>query len=441
MRKEMMMRKIFAALAALLFAFAFAPPAIAQANVQSAVSPEVWAALQLCDFDKLFYFKTATCPVGDPPPLAVPTGSLEVRTAIASQWSDDLSVTNLSTTAFHKCDNDGSVRPNSQPCSAAPDLVGAYRQICGSAGVNYDDMLAFPGQPGKSHLHQYYGQQANAYSTYLSLRAGKTSTCAYGLYPGNLSSYWMPALLDGAGGVVQPDVVPIYYKRLPASSPLCGDPATGHKGFCIGIPTRFKEIVGYNMAGGWTKGQTHDGTRQMGFICNGVTGKLETLKEALDACPVGGTLIISIEFPACTDGRVDSPDHRGHVSYAILNKNTGQTACPLSHPNLMPTLSVKPQYRVTAALKAAGRLSCDPTGTVNCIHFDYVEAWAERLRQEWIDNCINKLLNCSGGNLGDGRQLIGAAQPYYTVNGALTPLWLNPNPVIPVPPMPTMPGM
>ena len=25
----------------------------------------------------------------------------------------------------------------------------------------------------------------------------------------------------------------------------------------------------------------------------------------------------------------------------------------------------------------------------------------------WTDNCINKLLNCSGGNLGNGKQING----------------------------------
>jgi hypothetical protein len=27
----------------------------------------------------------------------------------------------------------------------------------------------------------------------------------------------------------------------------------------------------------------------------------------------------------------------------------------------------------------------------------------------WTDNCINKMLNCSAGDLGNGRQLKGAA--------------------------------
>jgi hypothetical protein len=238
----------------------------------------------------------------------------------------------------------------------------------------------------------------------------------------------MPALLDGQGNVVQPHVVPIYYKRFPSSYPECGDPrdvANRRVGICTGIPTRFNMIAGSNMAGGWTLNQRHDFGRQMGYKCNGITDAKETLREALDACPVGGTLIIDVNFPECFDGRVDSPDHRSHVAYASYG-DWGYLRCPFTHPFLMPQLHVAPQYPVTAALKATGRLSCGD----DCLHFDYREAWTERLRKAMETNDMDGHKNASGGDLGDGQQLIGAQQPEYG--------WTNPNPVVPVPPMPTM---
>jgi len=39
----------------------------------------------------------------------------------------------------------------------------------------------------------------------------------------------------------------------------------------------------------------------------------------------------------------------------------------------------------------------------------------------WEDGCINKGLDCSGGDLGNGLQLVGASQPSYG--------WVNPNPI------------
>ena len=42
--------------------------------------------------------------------------------------------------------------------------------------------------------------------------------------PLNRSGYWMPAMLNGAGYVVRPDYVMIYYKRRPATDPIVLQP-------------------------------------------------------------------------------------------------------------------------------------------------------------------------------------------------------------------------
>ena len=108
------------------------------------------------------------------------------------------------------------------PASAAPDVVGAFRFVCSAGQLLHDDPIVYPGQPGKSHLHQFFGNTgANASSTYASLRKSGQSTC---MSPLNRSAYWMPAMLDGKGNVVRPDHVTIYYKRRPASDPKCSLP-------------------------------------------------------------------------------------------------------------------------------------------------------------------------------------------------------------------------
>ena len=110
-----------------------------------------------------------------------------------------------------------------------------------------DDPIVYPGQPGASHLHQFYGNtSADAYSTYSSLRENGSSTC---MSPLNRSAYWMPALLNGAGYVVRPDYVAIYYKRRPASDPKCGGLGTvvGAEGTCVPLPNGLRFIFGFNM--------------------------------------------------------------------------------------------------------------------------------------------------------------------------------------------------
>ena len=42
------------------------------------------------------------------------------------------------------------------PKSAAPDVVGAFRFVCTAGQVLKDDPIVYPGQPGKSHVHQFY---------------------------------------------------------------------------------------------------------------------------------------------------------------------------------------------------------------------------------------------------------------------------------------------
>ena len=61
------------------------------------------------------------------------------------------------------------------PASAAPDVVGAFRFVCSAGQLLHDDPIVYPGQPGKSHLHQFYGNTgANASSTIGT--PGSTST-------------------------------------------------------------------------------------------------------------------------------------------------------------------------------------------------------------------------------------------------------------------------
>ncbi|MEA3058359.1 MAG: hypothetical protein QOF34_1174, partial [Sphingomonadales bacterium] len=193
---------------------------------------------------------------------------LEGETPIASNVDVNLGLQPMSGT--------GAIPP-----SAAPDVVGAFRFICTAGQVLPDDPIVYPGQPGKSHLHQFYGNEtADASSTYASLRARGTSTCNHGPFPANRSAYWMPAVLDGAGNVVKPAFVAIYYKRRPADDPKCslssGDSRA--EGNCVPIPNGIKFIFGYDML-------THKSpTGALWFNCQGpsaVEGHYPNLDVAL----------------------------------------------------------------------------------------------------------------------------------------------------------------
>ena len=106
------------------------------------------------------------------------------------------------------------------------DDVGAFRFQCKPSHNLYDDPVVYPGQPGLSHLHTFFGNRSsNAYSTYASLRASGDGTCVGG--PINRSAYWFPALRvdDGDGNdlndkVFMPDFTSVYYKMKPLQSTM-----------------------------------------------------------------------------------------------------------------------------------------------------------------------------------------------------------------------------
>lgn len=308
------------------------------------------------------------------------------------------------------------------PPSASPDVVGAFRFICNAGQVLRDDPIVYPGQPGKSHLHQFYGNTgANASSTYNSLRTSGQSTC---MSPLNRSAYWMPAMLDGAGNVVRPDFVSIYYKRRPKSDPKCslssGDPQA--QGNCVNLPNGLKFIFGYDMLTGKSP------TGFLWYNCQGpgsVPGKYKTLPEAAKNCPAGAQLGAVIEAPDCWDGKnLDSANHRDHVAYASYG-DWGYFKCPSTHPYVIPTFTLGAWFTSDSNV-GNWRLSSDemlpslPRGTT--FHADFWMAWDPTVHQMWEDNCLDKKLNCSAGDLGNGWQMKQFAGFTWNANPRLVPV-------------------
>jgi uncharacterized protein DUF1996 len=322
------------------------------------------------------------------------------------------------------------------PPSNAPDVVGAFRFICLPGHLAYDDPIVFPGQPGRSHLHQFYGNTGtNANSTYRSLRTSGNSTC---MSPVNRSAYWMPAMLDGRGNVVRPDYVTIYYKRRPASDPKCNparDPAA--EGICVPLPNGLKFVFGYNMLNPSTAP-----TGALYFNCDGAGATLGHYPDIVAAsrfCPSGSRLGALISAPNCWDGRnLDSPDHRSHVSYMVRDRMTGVVACPATHPYVIPTFTMGAWYMTDSTLDRSGSWTAGRTVTWHLasdvmagmpmarpgttFHADFMMAWDPAVKDLWHANCIDRMLSCAAGLLGNGQQ-INQTWPFsWTANPRRVPV-------------------
>ena len=119
--------------------------------------------------------------------------------------------------------------------------------ICDFSHLAYDDPIVFPGQPGKSHLHMFFGNTAaNANSTYQSLRETGNGSCQGG--PINRSAYWAPAVFNASGQVVVPDFISVYYKGTNST--------TSEIQNMIPLPNGMKMIAGFNSANGISNPRT-----------------------------------------------------------------------------------------------------------------------------------------------------------------------------------------
>ena len=299
--------------------------------------------------------------------------------------------------------------PSRIPPSAAPDVVGAFRFLCGPGQLSYDDPIVYPGKPGAAHLHQFFGNLgANAHSTYDSLRKSGESTCQNAL---NRSAYWMPAMLDGKGKVVRPDWVSIYYKRRPKSDPFCTRAAKG----CVGIPRGLRFVFGWDQHRP-TEPQPEN-AKLFNFKCvqgwDPVNAASPDMVETMQVCKPGQWLNASISTPECWNGvDLDTSDHRSHLAMMARNVNSGKMSCPATHPYIIPQFTMGVAYSIEAGdTPELWHLSSDhmlPPALRRpgaSFHSDYFEAWEDDIRLRWEAACLEKMLNCSDGDLGDGQIL------------------------------------
>lgn len=328
--------------------------------------------------------------------------------------------------------------------------VGAFRFTCLAGHLAQDDPIVYPGQPGKSHLHQFFGNTGtNANSTYQTLRTSGGSTCTRSATESpQRTAYWMPAMLDGAGNAVKPDFINTYYKQLPKTDPECARTVKSETdyttpgpniGKCVPMPNGIRFILGHNMAtmSGGPADLTSRDSEAMGFDCmvrgaapgDSLTGVQRTMAAivASGRCPVGSWLRVYLTFSQCWNGRdLDTPDHRSHIVFPP------QSRCPQSHPYKVPEVAISAFFLVDSNF-VAGRweLASDLAmrqmlgGTVvagSTLHADYWEAWNPTIKALWQNGCIDGAKSCSTGNVGDGRMIRGMQQIGPYPSGVKVPL-------------------
>jgi hypothetical protein len=230
----------------------------------------------------------------------------------------------------------------------------------------------------------------------------------------------MPAMLDGKGNAIRPDFVSIYYKSFPETDPRCTQRSKG----CVALPNGLRFIMGRNMLN-----LAETPTGNFHYLCEGVGASegYKTMWEALQVCSPGHHLYAVIDAPMCWDGKnLDSADHRSHVAYQI-DSHLGYPMCPDTNPWRIPTFTLSAAYGIAAgedtklwSLSSDAMAPDQPAGST--FHADWFGAWDNQIMAMWRDNCINKMLNCSAGILGNGKALKMFGGFSWTANPRLVPV-------------------
>jgi hypothetical protein len=129
--------------------------------------------------------------------------------------------------------------------------------------------------------------------------------------------------------------------------------------------------------------------------------------------------------PDCWDGkRLDSADHRSHVAYGSYG-SWGYYKCPDTHPFVMPAFSLQAWFTVDINLGdwALSSDHMDPKAKPGqTFHADFVMAWDPTVHAIWERHCLDKMLNCSAGVLGNGQTIKGPWPPSWTASPRLIPV-------------------
>jgi hypothetical protein len=271
---------------------------------------------------------------------------------------------------------------------------GQFRAACEYSHLGYDDPIVFPGQPGKSHLHMFFGNTTvDSFTTVDSLVDSGGGTCNG--FELNRSGYWTPALLDGKGNVVIPDSIILYYK------------------------TKFPDEVqpmpqGLQMLAGNTQHETFEANHQLHWSCGG-SGEAYNITNQIPDC--GGDIInATVRFPNCWDGaNLQSEDHVSHMTLVAEEQ-----PCPASHPVRLPQISIL-LYFPGADSVDGWHLSSDhhggrSTGPGESLHADWWGGWNDEAVRLWSDGCMTAARNCSFGQTGTDRQLV-ALNPLQVYEG------------------------
>lgn len=255
---------------------------------------------------------------------------------------------------------------------------GSFVVGCAWSHTLADDPIVFPGRPGVSHLHDFYGNTTTSATSTRSTMLRAQTTCRD---PDDRAAVWSPtAYLDGRR------VVPIRERTYYFGA---GRRDVGT------VPADLKMIAG-DAAAASAADNAH-----VAWYCGGESPRVDHPYDCSPYRDVSADGVVArIDFPECWNGmHTDSPDHVSHMAYRQGRR------CPTSHPHRIPRIRVRIHYGIWDP--CAGATPCTPTaapeialtlssGPYHTVHADFWNTWRQPALDELVDECVNRATACGG---------------------------------------------
>jgi hypothetical protein len=258
---------------------------------------------------------------------------------------------------------------------------GFFRSHCMLSHTANDDPILMPRKPGMSMLHEFFGNASTtAMSTAASLRRVRTTSCKA---PADAAAYWVPTLYQDGTRVV-PKAITVYYRQ-----------ARRPDGSVQAIPPGLQMIAGNETA------MEPQPLNVASWNCGAKAG-LQPSALPPATCPSGSSLVLTLVFPDCWDGRTLAGATQRNVVYDVRG------ACPTAHPVAIPQLHLHVRYPIATGTGLTLSMGPGVAGSVTTAHADFVNAWSQDTLAGLIRACVDTGVKC--GTVGRDNRPLGVRE-------------------------------
>ena len=236
--------------------------------------------------------------------------------------------------------------------ASSTDHGASFAVRCDFSHRLSDDPIVHPGVPGAAHSHDFFANDStDANSTAESLRAA-TTTCTR---TADTAAYWLPTL-SWNGQQLDSNRAVFYYRS-------GGKNHETIKPFPAGL----KVIAADQKRIWWRCGRPDKG------------GGTHAPPKQCDT----GELGVRILFPDCSNGHLDSTNHKSHMAYSRIRD--GKVRCPRSYPRPVPALTMNVTFPIP---DGPGEVTLS-SGDASTMHADFFNAWDQDALAALVEDCIN----------------------------------------------------